>query len=300
MSSAAADPPTPPAPQRPYDAVVLAGGESSRLGGIDKMLVEVDGVRLIDRALDAVAGARQRVAVGPPRSDTPDAVWVREAPPRGGPVAALAAGLAAVRADVVVLLAADLPFVSARHVTALVDACGDDVDGVLFVDAGGRDQPLLSAWRATRLRAVLPFEPAGHGLRRILAPLTVRRLQGGDDLLDCDTPAGLERARQLAAEPAANQGPEKEDHPLMSTLDDWVSDVLRTLELDPTGYDRDLLLDLTRDVAHRVARPAAPLTAYLAGLAAGGAGGDRKALEDAVARITELLPAAEPEPAKEQ
>jgi hypothetical protein len=79
----------------------------------------------------------------------------------------------------------------------------------------------------------------------------------------------------------------------MSVLDDWVSDVLEALGLDPDGYDRDLLLDLTRDVAHRVARPAAPLTAYLAGLAAGRAGGDRKALEGAVARITELLPAEE-------
>ncbi|MEP6461886.1 MAG: DUF6457 domain-containing protein [Frankiaceae bacterium] len=33
--------------------------------------------------------------------------------------------------------------------------------------------------------------------------------------------------------------------------------------------DRDLVLDLARDVAHGVARPAAPLTTYLVGIAVG-------------------------------
>jgi hypothetical protein len=78
----------------------------------------------------------------------------------------------------------------------------------------------------------------------------------------------------------------------VNVLDQWVADVLTALELDPAGYDRDLLLDLTRDVAHGVARPAAPLTAYLAGLAAGRDGGDRAALQAAVQRIQGLLPPA--------
>ncbi|HSP39064.1 MAG TPA: DUF6457 domain-containing protein [Frankiaceae bacterium] len=77
----------------------------------------------------------------------------------------------------------------------------------------------------------------------------------------------------------------------MNVLDQWVADVIAALGLDPAGYDRDLLLDLTRDVAHGVARPAAPLTAYLAGLAAGRDGGDRSALEAAVRQIAALIPA---------
>lgn len=58
----------------------------------------------------------------------------------------------------------------------------------------------------------------------------------------------------------------------MSDLDDWTSVV--TLELGLShSVDRDLILNLARDVAHGVARPAAPLTAYLVGLAVG-AGAD--------------------------
>ncbi len=183
-----------------FDAVVLAGGTAARLGGEDKMLLEVGGVRLIDRALAAVAAARRRVVVGPRRPDTAAATWLRESPPGGGPVAALAAGLTAVESEVVVLLAADLPFVAERHVADLLSALEAPVEGVLYVDADGYDQPLLSAWHTAALRAVLPPDPVGHGLRRILAPLTIRRLPGDDDLIDCDTPAEVATARQRAGD----------------------------------------------------------------------------------------------------
>ena len=54
----------------------------------------------------------------------------------------------------------------------------------------------------------------------------------------------------------------------MSVLEDWLDDACQALGL-PSGVDQDLLLDLARDVAHGVARPAAPLTTYLLGLAVG-------------------------------
>jgi hypothetical protein len=53
----------------------------------------------------------------------------------------------------------------------------------------------------------------------------------------------------------------------MSALDDWTDAVRDALHLDP--IDSKLVLDLARDVAHGVLRPAAPLTAYLVGVAVG-------------------------------
>ena len=57
----------------------------------------------------------------------------------------------------------------------------------------------------------------------------------------------------------------------MSTLDEWTAAVAAELGIADLVDDRtrDLVLDMTKDVAHGVARPAAPLTAYLMGLAAG-------------------------------
>lgn len=55
----------------------------------------------------------------------------------------------------------------------------------------------------------------------------------------------------------------------MSTMDQWTATVCADLGLDPSSADLRAVLDLTRDVAHGVARPAAPLTAYLVGVAVG-------------------------------
>lgn len=55
----------------------------------------------------------------------------------------------------------------------------------------------------------------------------------------------------------------------MTTLDDWTVSACRALGLEPAEVDRTLVLDLARDVAHQVARPAAPVTAYLLGVAVG-------------------------------
>ena len=58
----------------------------------------------------------------------------------------------------------------------------------------------------------------------------------------------------------------------MSTLDDWIADAAHALGLPPESVPHDLrdaLLDVTRDVAHGVARIAGPLSTYLIGVAVG-------------------------------
>lgn len=70
----------------------------------------------------------------------------------------------------------------------------------------------------------------------------------------------------------------------MNTLHSWTATVCSELGVDPGDVDRELVLDLARDVAHGVTRPAAPLTAYLLGLAVGRG----TPAVDAAARVTEL------------
>jgi hypothetical protein len=57
---------------------------------------------------------------------------------------------------------------------------------------------------------------------------------------------------------------------------DWVVAVRTELGL-AEAIDMDLVLDLARDVAHGVARPAAPITTYLLGLAVGRGADPRQA-----------------------
>ena len=75
----------------------------------------------------------------------------------------------------------------------------------------------------------------------------------------------------------------------MSRLDDWAALVAAELDL-PSAPDTRQVLDLARDVAHGVERPAAPLTAWLAGMAVAG-GADPV---DVAARIRALVATWEP------
>ena len=143
-------------PPPPYTAVVLAGGRA-----------------MLHSVLAAVADAERRVVVGPPQPVPPDVLLVRERPPGGGPVAALRAGLAPVDTDVVAVLAGDLPFVAASLIEELRTRLTGD--GILVVDDAGRDQYLLGVWRTAALRAAVADVAGPTSLRRILAPLTVRR-----------------------------------------------------------------------------------------------------------------------------
>jgi molybdopterin-guanine dinucleotide biosynthesis protein A len=191
-------------PLPPYTAVVLAGGKAARLGGQAKPQLIVGGRPILAAVLDAVADAGRRIVVGPPQPVPPDVLLVREHPPRGGPVATIRAGL---ETEVVVVLAGDLPFLTAAVVGQLRERLTGD--GVLVVDDSGRDQYLLGAWRTTALRAAVAGPQGPTSLRRVLAPLAVRRfrpeVRSGEPppWLDCDTPADLARARSLAAGPAS-------------------------------------------------------------------------------------------------
>lgn len=67
-------------------------------------------------------------------------------------------------------------------------------------------------------------------------------------------------------------------------LEDWTQRLLQSLELEGTTIDIDEVLDLAASAAHSVVRPAAPLTTFIAGLAAGLAAGSGQADEDLAMR----------------
>ncbi|MFE5920846.1 NTP transferase domain-containing protein [Streptomyces sp. NPDC056468] len=244
-----------------YDAVVLAGGAARRLGGVDKPGVRVGGRPLLDRVLAACADARTTVVVADPRPTARPVTWAREDPPGGGPVAALDAGLRHTGAEQVVVLSADLPFLDEGTVRRLLAALrSGDADGALLTDADGRDQPLVAAYRAPALRRELAALTqgrdglAGLPLRRLTGALALTRVPDPVASFDCDTWDDIATARARIREHG-------------HVLDEWISAVKDELGID-LDVDTKALLDLARDAAHGVARPAAPLTTFLVGYAA--------------------------------
>lgn len=199
------------------DVIVLAGGRSSRLGGVAKASLVRDERTLLEHAIAAARPAGGRIiVVGPEDRDSvsPDSIsaavrFTRERPAFGGPAAAIAAGLDALReadgvtAEFVVVLACDMPFASAA-LAAVLDAADradhaahraattpDErrVDGWVALDETGRTQQLLAVYRVASLEgqiASLRDARQWHDL----AGLAVRHLVAGLELQPVTVPPG--------------------------------------------------------------------------------------------------------------
>ena len=183
-----------------FDAVILAGGRSSRLGGVPKALLRYNGQSLLRRTLENVRGARCIAVVGPDElrveldafiDAEPEAavVMTREDPPFSGPAAGIGAavnalregfvkdddGGAAFRAPLTLVFACDMPALGTLP-QQLLDAAEQNpaIQLVLPVDADGRTQPLASCIDSAALdAAVAGYDPGG------LAGMPVRKLLEG-------------------------------------------------------------------------------------------------------------------------
>jgi molybdopterin-guanine dinucleotide biosynthesis protein A len=186
-----------------FDAIVLAGGSARRLDGVDKPGLLIGGRTLLAGVVDAVRGAATIVVVGPARADVDGVVWCHEDPAGGGPVAAIGAGVARVSSDVVLVLAADLPYV-AGAVRPLLDAVADpQVDVAVLVDPAGRRNHLAAAWHAGALRRRIAALDAvdGAAARTLFADAAVSEVRDAAGWgRDCDTWDDVAQARKAAAQ----------------------------------------------------------------------------------------------------
>lgn len=175
-----------------FDALILAGGRSSRLGGAPKQQLVFKGSTLLERALAAASGARRTVVVGPDGGRLPEGVLrCREEPVFAGPAAAIAAGLGVLsqegqQPEYTLVLACDMPLVAdAIRVlkASLAPAAGRPADAVMACSddgtPGGRPQPLAAFYRTAGLQqAVADLSARGAlingSVRSLLASLDVQ------------------------------------------------------------------------------------------------------------------------------
>jgi FdhD protein len=200
--------------------LVLAGGASRRFGS-DKRRATLDGVPLLRRAVDAVAAVADEVlvAVAPDRP-VPDDVRlppgvrvVVDEPGHEGPLAGLAAGLAAARHEVVVVLGGDHGWADTATLAGLRDALagGAGAPQAAVLEVGGRTQPLAAAYRRDVLATVRARLAAGDPRAvALLDHLDVTALDtpGADRTArDVDVPADLDPAARTSTVRITRVGP---------------------------------------------------------------------------------------------
>lgn len=164
-------------------AAILAGGKAQRFGGRDKSRLIVEGRSIIVRQLDVL----QRVAddvfiVAPdaaPFADLGIAVHADVVPGLGA-IGGLYTALEVARADIVIVVACDLPYLSAPLLAELVRRASDG-DGAWVRSTRGVE-PLLACYR-TRARGRVRTEiDAGRLQASALGDVLAIRELGGEDL----------------------------------------------------------------------------------------------------------------------
>jgi len=186
-------------------ALVLAAGQSRRMGAVNKMLAEADGAPMIVRTLEAVTAS----AAGPivvVTGHEPDAVkgalsgfdvtFADNPDYAEGLSTSLRAGLDALEGDIegVVVCLGDMPAVNARHIDKLIAAFDVEEGRAICVPThkGKRGNPVL--WAATMF-AEMRHVAGDVGARHLIGENAeiVCEVAIDDDavLIDLDTPEAL-------------------------------------------------------------------------------------------------------------
>jgi molybdenum cofactor guanylyltransferase len=202
---------TPTSTQR--SALVFAGGRASRLGGVNKALLEIAGRTIVARILAALGPLVDECVLltnDAVLADLEDVRLVFDPTPHAGVLPALAAGLEAAAGEVCLAVACDMPFVSSelfRHLLEIQQRA--DADVVIPRTAGFlepmhavyRREPVLQAIRAA----------LGRGDQRMISYFSEVRVcevaeaewrqvnASGTAFFNVNTPDELAEARRIAA-----------------------------------------------------------------------------------------------------
>jgi molybdopterin-guanine dinucleotide biosynthesis protein A len=150
---------------RPDDvtALILAGGKATRLGGIDKRAIVVDGRTIFERQVAALAGQVAEIVVssrGPVAGYRAVVDEIADLGPLGG----IAAGLAAAATAWLFVVAGDMPHVTREVVALILETASDDCDAV-GIRIGNRPQPLCTALRIATWRPIVAARIAARQLK---------------------------------------------------------------------------------------------------------------------------------------
>ena len=195
-------------------ALIFAGGRATRLGGVNKALLDVGGVSIVERILAALGPlVEERVLLtnDATLADQPEVRLIFDPSPHAGVLPALAAGLEAAEGDLCLAVACDMPFVSPRLFEHMLEIQQrDDVDVVIPRSAGYlepmhavyRRQPVLEAINAALARGEQRMISYFSDVRvHEIDERDVRAIDThGTAFFNVNTAEDLAEARRIAAE----------------------------------------------------------------------------------------------------
>jgi molybdopterin-guanine dinucleotide biosynthesis protein A len=134
-------------------ALILAGGRATRLGGVDKRELVVEGRTIFARQCEVLRPRVAEILVSSPR-EVPGHRTIADAVLGAGPLAGIAAGLGAAATPWLLVIAGDMPYLSGALLDLVLAGAGDGVDAV-GIRIGELPEPLVCLLRVEAARPVV-------------------------------------------------------------------------------------------------------------------------------------------------
>src|SRR5690349_23092645 len=195
---------------RNVTAIVLAAGRSTRMGGPNKLLAEIDGKKLVRIVAEQALASKATgvIVVTGHQADLVEQAlaglnvkFVRNPGFAGGLASSVKAGVSAVSANVdgAVICLGDMPMIDAQLIDRLIEAFAPDRGHLITVPVaeGRRGNPVL--WSRRFFRELMTLDGdigARHLITKHAEAVTEVPVEGDSAFLDIDTPQGLEAARR--------------------------------------------------------------------------------------------------------
>ena len=180
-------------------AIILCGGRASRLGGVEKPLLELYGKPLLGHVIDRLKHQVEAFLLSCARAATGYEVFgmtvVEDCDDAQGPLGGFASALPHVQTPLVLTTPADTPFLPSNLVDSLAPACG--LHGAAVARAGGHRQNLAMLLRTDRcLSLAAYYEQGGRAVHKWLSQHAVPEVDfPADAFLNVNTPDDFAAAR---------------------------------------------------------------------------------------------------------
>jgi molybdenum cofactor cytidylyltransferase len=191
-------------------AIVLAAGRSTRMGGPNKLLADLDGKKLVRSVTEQALASKATdvIVVTGHQADLVEQAlaglkvkFVRNPDFAGGLASSVKAGISAVpaNADGALVCLGDMPLIDAKLINRLIEAFEPDRGHLIAVPVsdGRRGNPVL--WSRRFFRELMTLDGdvgARHLIAKHAEAVAEVPVEGNSAFLDIDTPQALEAAQR--------------------------------------------------------------------------------------------------------
>ncbi len=166
-------------------AVILAGGKSTRFGGVAKESILIEGQPILYRALSVLNGIFSEIIIvsnlpGNLGKSTDHAV-ITDQIEEAGPLGGIHAGLLKARNEGVFVFAGDMPFLDAALIREQIDFASRNHAKAVIPDLDGAIEPLHGIYMKSLADRIAEFITSGKSpsIRKLLSQIDVAWFRPG-------------------------------------------------------------------------------------------------------------------------